>query len=86
MSGDANDPYEIIIRILVPYLGANMARAALQVNREKLGLQGTKLAALDAEQLLAALSPGLNVFLGQGQTRKILEQIQGALAQAEGKR
>jgi len=82
MSGDPNDPFEIIARILVPYLGASMARAALQVNREKLGLQRHVLAPEDADRLLDALSPGLHVFLGQGQTQRILDQIRSALARA----
>ena len=82
--GDPNGAFEIIVKMLVPYLGRNMARAALEVNRDKLGLHGPELAPNDIDRLLELLGSGLRVFLGQDGTARILGEIRAALAKGGG--
>jgi hypothetical protein len=77
--GDPSDAFDVIARVLVPYLGEAMARAALQVNRQKLGLRGPTLSAAELEKLLDALTPGLHVFVGHERTQRMIEEIRGAL-------
>jgi len=67
--------FEIIARALAPYLGMSMARAAVEVNRKRLGLDGPELAPVDLDALLRELAPGLRVFLGDVQTRRVLGNI-----------
>jgi hypothetical protein len=77
--GEPPDAFDVIARVLVPYLGDAMARAALQVNRQKLGLRGPTLSAVELERLLDALTPGLHVFIGHERTQRMLDEIRGAL-------
>jgi hypothetical protein len=65
----------MIARALAPYLGPGMAKAAVEVNRKKLGLEDQELAPIDLDLLLAELAPGLRVFLGDVQTRRVLANI-----------
>ena len=75
---------ETIARALTPFLGATMARAAIEVNKKKLGLKGPDLAPADVDRLLDELRPGLRVYLGEVQTRRVIEVIRNALASSGG--
>ena len=75
---------ETIARALTPFLGATMARAAIEVNKNKLGLKGPDLAPADVERLLDELRPGLRVYLGDIQTGRVIEVIRNALASSGG--
>jgi hypothetical protein len=77
--GDPRDAFDVIARVLVPYLGDAMARAALHVNRQKLGLLGPKLSDAELERLLEALTPGLHVFVGHEVTARLLGEVREAL-------
>ncbi len=79
-SGDPDSAIEIIAHALEPLLGDNMARAALKVNLEKLGLEGRELSPSDIERLLDELQPGLRVFLGQAHTQRVLDGIRSQFA------
>jgi hypothetical protein len=58
-----------------------MARAALEVNRTKLGLSASEaLSAGDRERLLEFQKHGQRVFLGQYRTAQILDEIRAAIA------
>jgi hypothetical protein len=70
-------------RILQPYLGANMARAALEVARQKVGLGRSEVKTSEIDPLIQQLKPGLQVFLGAEQTQRILAQIRAALSWTE---
>jgi hypothetical protein len=72
--------FDAIIRVLSPYLGDNMARAAVQSQREKLGLADQPLGAKDLEGFLDRLGPGLVVFVGREKTQRILDQVRVAVA------
>lgn len=77
---------ETIARELTPFLGATMARAAIEVNTKKLGLKGPELGPADVDRLLDELRPGLRVYLGELRTRRVIEVIRNALASSGGTR
>jgi hypothetical protein len=70
-------------RILLPYLGASMSRAALEVARRKIGIAQSEVRPSEIEPLIEHLRPGLQVFLGTDQTQRILGQIRAALSWTE---
>jgi hypothetical protein len=75
---------ETIARALTPFLGATMARAAIEVNKKKLGLKGPDIAPANVDRLLDELRPGLRVYLGAVQTGRVIEVIRNALASSGG--
>lgn len=72
---------DLIVSGLAPYIGANMARAAVDAQVEKLRLRGA-LGSDDIDRLLAAIEPGLAVFVGRQKTAQIGAEIRSALAPA----
>lgn len=79
-SGSPKDAFDVIVQVLAPYLGENMARAAVHSHRENLGLTGRELAHVDLARLLERIGPGLGVFVGRDKTERILDEIKTALA------
>lgn len=73
------DALDAIARVLAPYLGENMARAAVRGHAQRLGLRGERPAEGEIERLLDALGPGLGVFVGRDKTQRILDEVRGAL-------
>jgi hypothetical protein len=67
-----------VVRVLGPYIGANMARASARGHMDKLGF-GRRLMPEDIEQLLAKLRPALSVFVGRDRTEAVLSELQAAL-------
>ena len=61
-----------------------MARAAIEVNKNKLGLKGPDITPADVERLLDELRPGLRVFLSDFQIGRVMEVIRNALASSGG--
>lgn len=75
----ARDPLlAVIVNGLAPYIGANMARAAVDNQVDKLRLRGA-LRPDDLDRLLAAIEPGLAVFVGRPKTAQIVAEIQASL-------
>jgi hypothetical protein len=70
---------DVIVHVLAPYLGPNMARAIARGQCEKLGLQSDFLSDGQATSLTNELRPGLNVFVGKDQTEQILAELYAAL-------
>ncbi len=68
-----------IVRVLGPYVGANMASAATRMHCDKLGLDGTRLEPEEIDRLLDALAPGLHVFIGKKKTEEAMYDIRKAL-------
>jgi len=83
--GDRVGAFERMERILVPYLGPNMAKAALEVARRKIGIVQPEVGVKpgELEPLIEHLKPGLQVFLGPEQTQRILGQIRAAMTWSE---
>ena len=84
MSPRGEPALETIARALTPFLGATMARAAIEVNKKKLGLKGPDIAPADIDRLLDELRPGLRVYLGDSQTERVIQVIRNALASSGG--
>jgi hypothetical protein len=71
-----------VVHTLAPYVGQNMANAAVKLQLEKLGGRGPLLTLELVEQILAELSPALHVFLGRSRTQTALDEVRGALQMA----
>jgi hypothetical protein len=80
MGPSRRDPVlDVVARALAPYVGENMARAAVDGQCAKLGLTG----ALDDAQvdaLLAVLAPALGVFVGRDKALGVLAEVRRAVA------
>jgi hypothetical protein len=72
-----------IVGTLGPYVGENMASAAVRMQLEKLGLTGASLFQPEIEELLVALGPGLHVFIGRTTTQHALASVRQVLGLAE---
>jgi hypothetical protein len=70
----ARSAVHVVVEVLAPYLGGNMARAAVRGQASKLGLSPT-LDGSDLDRLLEALAPGLAVFVGREKTRALTAEI-----------
>jgi hypothetical protein len=76
---------QAIVRVVAPYVGDTMARSAAQAHCRKLGIDGERLEAAQAEALIGKMGSGLNIFVGRekasavvAELRRVLE-AQGAL-------
>jgi hypothetical protein len=74
----APSPVDVVVAALAPYLGGNMARAAVNGHQLKLGLS-PNLEGRDLDRLLDALTPGLGVFVGRDKTREVADEIRRAV-------
>jgi hypothetical protein len=75
----APEVIDTMVRVLSPYVGENMARAAVRSQADKLGLVKGRLSPAEVEQLITAIAPGLGVFVGREKTEKILEEARTAV-------
>jgi hypothetical protein len=73
------DLAEVIVRVLAPYLGPNMARAIARAECDKLGIGGASVSDAQAASLASSLRPGLHVFVGRDHTERILRELSTAL-------
>jgi hypothetical protein len=64
-----------LIRALSPYLGPNMARAATLGHCAKLNIKSGPVDDALIDELLAAIHPGLSVFVGREKTAQILAEV-----------
>ncbi len=78
--------FDIVVRALTPCLGANMARSIARGQWDKLGIMGDALTPEQLAQLTETLRPGLNVFVGRGNTDQVLTQLQDDFARARPRR
>ena len=65
--------------VLAPYLGPNMAKAAVESNLKRLQSEGGELAPADLAALLERLSKGLVVFVGEEKAAAVSEQMRRAV-------
>jgi hypothetical protein len=71
---------EALARVVEPYVGATMARSALKVHGQKLGLDGAPLTAAQVEALITRVGSGLNVFLGREKSEVVVGELKKAAA------
>ena len=70
--------------MVAPYLGENMARAAVRGHYKTVGISGDEVGATQIEALVGKIQSGLNVFVGQDKSAKIVGEIMKAI-EATGK-
>ena len=75
---------DIVVSALAPYVGENMARASVSGHLYKLGL-GRELDGDGLDRLLAAIAPGLGVFVGRERTKQLTEEIRAAVVAERGR-
>jgi len=80
----AAEVIDTMVRVLGPYVGENMARAAVRSQAEKLGFKAGRLTGDEIDRLLNAIAPGLGVFVGREKTQRILDEAREAVGAREG--
>jgi hypothetical protein len=70
-----DDVIEAIVTAVAPFLGENMARAAVLDQCRKLGIESGALDAGQVEGLLARIGKGLNLFVGRDQAARLVDQL-----------
>jgi hypothetical protein len=70
---------ETLTRTLSPYIGPNMARSAVQSQRERLGIDGAEITPEQIGNLIAKVGHGLNVFLGRERAAGVIDEMRRSL-------
>jgi hypothetical protein len=70
---------EALTRTLTPYIGPNMARSAVQSQRDRLGIEGSAISAEQIEGLISKVGHGLNVFLGRERAAGVIDEMRKSL-------
>ena len=75
------DALDTIVRMLSPYLGETMARAAALAHCQKLGIvvDGTEITREQLAALLRKFAQGLNIFVGREKAAAVVDEIQAAM-------
>ncbi len=74
-----------IVVELAPDIGESLASAAGRMHLEKLGLMGPFIEGPDIDRVLAALEPGLRVFVGKRNTEQTIARIRARVLPDGGK-
>jgi hypothetical protein len=75
-----------VVRTVTPYLGQTMAQAAVEMHRQKLGIEGAHITAEMLETLVQRISMGLIIFVGRDKADLIVREVHeavGALGAAQ---
>ena len=70
-------------QVVAPYIGETMARAAVRAHYEGLGIVGPEANGEQVDALIGKIRGGLNVFVGQEKSLKIVEEIMKAIEATE---
>ena len=75
------DALDTIIRMLSPYLGETMARAAALAHCQKLGIavESTDISREQLDALLRKLAQGMNIFVGREKAAAVVSDIHAAM-------
>lgn len=73
---------EALTLTLSPYIGPNMARSAVQSQRERLGIEGAEITLEQIDHLIVKVGHGLNVFLGRERAAGVIDEMKRSLAGA----
>ena len=82
-AGRTDAVIEALTRTIAPYIGPNMARSAVQSQRERLGIEGTAITPEQIEGLIAKVGYGLNVFLGRERAAGVIDEMRRSLGAME---
>lgn len=66
---------EVVERVLSPYVGATMARAATRGHYRALGIGGPDLEPEQLDSLVQKVGLGLHIFVGRERTAELLAAI-----------
>jgi hypothetical protein len=69
-----------LVSVLAPFLGENMATAAVRAQLQKAGTAGESLRASEVDALIERLGRGLIVFLGRAKSQAVVESMRSAAA------
>ncbi|MCC7075255.1 MAG: hypothetical protein IT383_28340 [Deltaproteobacteria bacterium] len=72
------DVRAVMVAVLTPYLGRNMAQSSAKLYLERLG-PVTAVGAAEVEQILTWMRPGLRVFAGEQRAALVLGELRAAL-------
>ncbi len=73
---------DTIAAVIAPYVGAGMARPAVQAQAQRLEIGAEGPSPEQLEALLARVGSGLAVFVGRAKSATVVEEARRALAQA----
>jgi hypothetical protein len=65
--------------VLAPYMGHTLSGASLRGHCDKLGIGEQEVSADQINALLAAMRPGLHVFVGEEKTAQIVREMRKAV-------
>ena len=77
------DVHRVLVEVLTPYIGRNIADASVKGYLARLGQAVTSVSPEDAEKLLGWIKPGLKVFIGEARTNQVVAELQQALERLE---
>jgi len=69
----------VFTEALAPYIGATMAGASVRGQCDKLAIEDDDVSEAQIEALIAAISPGLHVFVGDEKTATIIRDLRVSL-------
>jgi len=76
------DALDTIVKVLSPYLGETMARAAARAHCEKLGIpvDSAEMSREHLDALVRKFAQGLNIFVGREKSAAVVSEIHAAIA------
>jgi hypothetical protein len=77
------DALATVVRVVAPYFGETMATAAVEMHRNKLGLDGAVLTEAQLDALLHKIGMGLVIFVGRKKSEQIVRDARAAATQKE---
>ncbi len=76
---------ETIAKVVSPYVGEAMGQSAGKFFLKRLKLTASELSAEEFEAVLKELKKGLKVFIGQGKTEEVAEEVRRAMEAGAGR-
>jgi len=72
-----------VTHAIAPYLGQTMAGAAVEMHRQKLGIDGSLLTEAQLDELLQRIGTGLIIFVGREKSEQIVGEARAAVVPKE---
>jgi hypothetical protein len=70
---------DTIAKVVSPYVGEAMGQSAGSFFMKRLGITSSELSGEDLESVLAEMSKGLKVFIGQGKAEQVSVEVRDAV-------
>ncbi|HXY38690.1 MAG TPA: hypothetical protein VEQ10_03425 [Vicinamibacteria bacterium] len=75
----ASEVVQVMVRVISPYIGDTMSRAAAEAHCQKLGVFGGLINDEQLEALLGKVGAGLNIFLGREKAANVMAEVRREL-------